>query len=127
MIQKNGLQLGQAVIVGEAALGHICHQYDGDYDFIGRKPQNKGHNDHAVNAQEPAHRVAEIRAVGENAAAVPCDIGKDPNQQTGRSRYHNSTPQDKKGAVQNGAKDDTSDFRAAVRRQFQNKGRGHAL
>ena len=50
VIGQQGVQLVKIAHVGKAALGHVGHDDDGNDDFIGRKAEDEGHQNGAVQA-----------------------------------------------------------------------------
>ena len=57
-------QLCQAVKFQKASLGHVGHDNDGNYNFIGRKPQDKCHQNHSVHSKKPCKGIQETGTMG---------------------------------------------------------------
>jgi len=72
-------QLCQAVKFQKASLGHIGHDDDGNYDFIGWKSQDKCHQNHAVHAKKLCKGIQEAGAMCQQGDAVYLYICHNPD------------------------------------------------
>ena len=112
---------------GEAAFCQVSHDDDGKDNLVGRESEDEGQEDDAVKSHESRERVQKIRTEGKKAFSSRRYICQEPEQHACRSGNSGSPTEDKQRALQDGAEDDLSKLRAAVRRQFQHKGGGSAF
>ena len=72
----------QTARIHKSSLGRIGHDDDGDHDFIGRQPQDKGHKDHAVHAKKPPKRIQTSADMAQKAYIIDGNICQNPDHQT---------------------------------------------
>ena len=114
-----------AAKICQGTCGGIGHENDRHDNLVGRKPQNKGHEDDSVHTEEPGGGVQKVGAEAQQGRASSGNIGQQPDDQSGRGGDCDGAAKNEKGPVKNGADDDLTDLWAAIGRQFQSKGRGN--
>lgn len=115
VIHQQRVQFAEIANVEKAALGKIGHDDDGDDDLIGREAEDKRHENGAVQADGMAERIEKLGAVGQKAGVSHRDIGHQPDKEPCRSCHHRRPPEDKEGAVENGADKHLADLRGCGR------------
>ena len=55
-------------------LGHVGHDDDGNYDLIGRKPQDKCHENHPVQPKKPGKGVQKPGTMGNRVLRPTCTL-----------------------------------------------------
>ncbi len=127
MGDEQKLHGGKAAHFCQSSLGEIGHEDDGHDDLVGRKAQEKGHEDHAVQPHESGKWIQKGSAPGEQACVQDVQVGHAPDEKSRRHCYGCCAAQHKQGAVEDRADQDRSDLRLPVGRQLQCVGRGNPL
>ena len=127
VIGQQGVQLVKIAHVGKAPLGHVGHDDDGDDDLIGRKAEDEGHQNGAVQAQQAAKGIEKLGAMGQEAHIPHRHVGHHPDNQSRRRGHRRGPAQHEQRAVEDGADDDLSHLGRPVGRQLQREGGGHPL
>ena len=75
---------GRAVLHGNQGSGlKIRHQDNRQHDLVGRKSQEKGHEDDAVQAKKSSRRIQKTRQKGKQACAADGNIRQQPDEKPG--------------------------------------------
>lgn len=119
VLYQESVQLRQIIQLQQSAGGEIAHEDDGNHDLVGRKSQDKGHDDDAVHADEPAERIQKLCAVGQYALAADGIVGQDPDDQPRRSCHRHRPGQHEEGAVKDGTDHHFPDLRFPIGRKLQ--------
>ena len=117
---------GKVADIGERPAYGVRHDGNRNDDFVCGEAEDKRRENDAVHAEQASERVKECGDVRKQAGIADGHIGKKPKQRTGGRSHGGGAPEHKQRAVEDRAHDDLSDLRAAIGRQLQRKGRGHA-
>ena len=127
VLYKQGFQGVEVGHLHQGTLGHISHDDDGDYNFIGGQAEDKGQQDDAVQPQQFCKGVQESGTMGQQSGVPQLNVRHNPDDEPGRSGYRRGSAQNKKGAVKDGTHDHLPHLRRPVGRKLQREGRGDAL
>ena len=115
------VQLGKAAVVGQHSGGHVAHQHYRNHDFVCGEAKNKCHYDDTVNPYHLSERIEKVRTAAEHGYFSYLNVGKQPYDDTERSRYRYGTSQHEDSSVKDRTHDHAAYFGFPVGRQLQHE------
>lgn len=85
---KERVQGGKIFHFHKTSGGKVCHQDNGQYDFVGGNTEDKGNQNHAVQSHKPRKGIEKAGTVREQAGTRNGNIGGKPDNDAGRGGSH---------------------------------------
>ena len=126
MRKKQRAQRGESGQLREGAGGEIAHDEDRQHDLVGRKAEEEGEQDEAIEPEDARQGVERAGADGKHARAARVRVGEHPDDEARGRRDDDRAEEDEQRPVGDRADDHLAELRRAVGGKLEDKGRGQA-
>ncbi|MNV63113.1 hypothetical protein D3C71_1556900 [compost metagenome] len=126
LLEKNILDVLQAVDIDHRTGCQIAHHQNRQHNFVRRQSQNEGHNDVPVQPEELGKWIEEGCHMAQDAVAADINISQYPGSHSGRRRNYDGARQHVQGFLFGGDEYRSPHLGLPVWRQLQRVMRGNA-
>ena len=109
------------------AFAHVRHQNDRQYDLVGRRAEQKRHENHAVQPEAACKGIEKGGTVGEQTDVSDGQVRHEPDDKPRGRGDRGGAAEHEQRAINDGTDNDLTDLRLAIGREFKRELGSNAL